>query len=89
MQFRWVDIEDEASGVEDWEVENFPTLLIQCGSAVLFFGPMLPQLRILEQALLNFQAFSLEEIQAYVHGNPERASWQVQYDYRPLLDKTR
>jgi thioredoxin 1 len=42
MQFIWIDIEDQADVVGDLDVENFPTLLIQRGDAVAFFGTMLP-----------------------------------------------
>ena len=39
----WVDIEDEADALGDIDVEDFPTLLIARGDAVLFFGPVTPQ----------------------------------------------
>lgn len=80
--FKWVDVEDEHAGVEDWDVENFPTLLIQRNELVLFFGPMLPHLRILQQTLENFLAQSADEAQVYVHATPERAGWQASYNYR-------
>lgn len=83
--FLWVDIEDEHSGVEDWDVENFPTLLIQRGSHVLFFGPMLPHHNVLRQMLTTLMAQSEEETLRYVHATPERAAWQAQYDYRAVL----
>lgn len=83
--FVWVDIEDENSGVEDWDVENFPTLLIQRNELVLFFGPMLPHHSILRQTLESFFAQLPEEAQVYVHENPERAGWQGRYSYRRLL----
>jgi thioredoxin 1 len=34
----WIDIEDEADVVGDFDVENFPTLLIEQGSHRTFFG---------------------------------------------------
>lgn len=40
---RWVDIEDEADLLGDLDVETFPTLLLQDGDAVRFFGPVTPQ----------------------------------------------
>ena len=42
MRFVWIDIEDEADLVGDIDVENFPTLLIQHGSRVAFFGTVEP-----------------------------------------------
>jgi hypothetical protein len=40
--FVWIDIEDQADVVGDLDVENFPTLLLQRGEPVAFFGTMLP-----------------------------------------------
>jgi thiol-disulfide isomerase/thioredoxin len=49
--FRWVDIDEE----EDFEVENFPTILVKRGQEQLFFGVMLPHhehlKRLLEELL--------------------------------------
>ena len=42
VEFRWVDIEDQAAEVEDIEVENFPTILVKRGADTLFEGVMLP-----------------------------------------------
>lgn len=48
MTFRWVDIEDEAQVVGELDIQNFPTLLIQSGTKVRFFGTVTPQPRVLE-----------------------------------------
>ena len=37
-RFIWIDIEDQADVVGDMDVDNFPTLLIQRGDTVAFFG---------------------------------------------------
>ena len=53
-EFRWVDIEDDAEAVEDIDVENFPTILVQREGAELFYGALPPQhehLRRLIQSL--------------------------------------
>ena len=42
MQFVWIDIEDEAELIGDIDVDNFPTLLIQRGSEIAFFGAVEP-----------------------------------------------
>ena len=34
----WIDIEDEAEVVDAYDVENFPTLLIQRGDHTAFYG---------------------------------------------------
>lgn len=82
--FLWVDIEDENSGVEDWDIENFPTLLIQRNELVLFFGPMLPHHHILKQTLEAYLAQSQLEANSYAHATPERAGWQTQYNYQRI-----
>ncbi|MDE2598993.1 MAG: thioredoxin family protein [Rhodocyclaceae bacterium] len=83
--FAWVDIEDENSGVEDWDIENFPTLLIQRKELVLFCGPMLPHHGILKQALETYRLQSPAEAAQYAHATPERAGWQAMRNYRGLL----
>lgn len=83
--FVWVDIEDEDSGVEDWDIENFPTLLIQRNELVLFFGPMLPHHAILRQTLDTYLTQGAEEARSYAHANLQRAAWQVNHDYRKLI----
>ncbi|HUQ25800.1 MAG TPA: thioredoxin family protein [Burkholderiales bacterium] len=41
-QFRWLDIEDQAEEVGDLEVENFPTIRVVRGEALLFHGTLMP-----------------------------------------------
>lgn len=53
--FLWVDIEDEEYLLDDLDVENFPTLLIQENGTNLFFGTMLPYIGHLERMILNTQ----------------------------------
>ena len=52
QHFIWIDIEDQADLVDDFNVENFPTLLVQRGDRVAFFGIVLPELRVAELLLL-------------------------------------
>jgi thiol-disulfide isomerase/thioredoxin len=56
--YAWIDIEDEPDLLGDEDVENFPTLLIQAGGRVLFYGPMLPHIGHLERMLDNLTADS-------------------------------
>jgi thiol-disulfide isomerase/thioredoxin len=53
-RFRWIDIEDEADEVGELEVENFPTIRVTRGDAVLFHGPMEPHLAQLRRLLESF-----------------------------------
>lgn len=43
MLFVWLDIEDDASVCGDVDVENFPTLAVYRGDALLHYGVSLPQ----------------------------------------------
>ncbi len=57
--FAWIDIEDEAHLVDEVEIENFPTLLIQLDHNVEFLGTMLPDTTQLHR-LLNSIASELQ-----------------------------
>jgi hypothetical protein len=39
----WIDIEDEAELIGDYDVETFPTLLVADSQRVRFVGPLTPQ----------------------------------------------
>jgi thioredoxin 1 len=85
LGFCWVDVEDQPDVVDDLDVENFPTLVIQRGLDVLFCGPMLPQLSLLERLITSYLAQTPEEAAAYARGTPERQSWQGLADIRSRL----
>ncbi len=51
FQWQWVDVEDEADLLHPLEVENFPTLLLAVGTEPRFFGPLPPQLPLLERLI--------------------------------------
>jgi thiol-disulfide isomerase/thioredoxin len=54
--FVWIDIETFPELLDDHDVENFPTLLIQSADHTLFYGPMLPHIGHLERLLESLQA---------------------------------
>ena len=78
----WVDVEDEAELVGDVEVENFPTLVIQRGRDVVFCGPLLPELRVLERLIDSLMSQSSVESAAYAQATAERRAWQGVADIR-------
>ena len=45
----WVDIEDEAELVDEIDVDNFPTLLLASGDALLFLGTITPHAQTLSR----------------------------------------
>ncbi|WP_028357768.1 thioredoxin family protein [Brackiella oedipodis] len=53
--FVWCDIEDEPELLDDFDVDNFPTLLIQKNGQNLFFGTMLPHISHLQRLIQNAQ----------------------------------
>lgn len=90
-RFVWLDIENDAEALEaleDLDVENFPTLLIQrritaesgISQPVLFFGVMLPHLQHLQRTLETFVAQTPAEAADYATRTPERLGWQGHYD---------
>lgn len=51
ITFVWIDIEENPELLDDEEVENFPTLLIQGPQGNVFFGPLQPYISHLERLL--------------------------------------
>ncbi len=47
----WVDIEDEADSLGELDIETFPTLLVLRGERPHFFGPVLPQIEVVDRIL--------------------------------------
>jgi thioredoxin reductase (NADPH) len=47
----WVDIEDDADQLGDLDIETFPTLLVLHRGRPLFFGPVLPQIDVVDRLL--------------------------------------
>ena len=47
----WVDIEDEADSLGELDIETFPTLLVLRGDRPHFFGPVLPQIEVVDRIL--------------------------------------
>ncbi|RZA36574.1 MAG: thioredoxin [Lysobacteraceae bacterium] len=83
--FVWIDIEDQADIVGDLDVDNFPTLLVQRGDTVAFFGAMLPD-RAVADRLVQAQAdIAPEELARLAASSDERRGWQRDCNLRVLL----
>ena len=54
--FAYIDIETHADRLDDLDVENFPTILIEDGNTTRFFGTVLPQVGIVERMLHDLTA---------------------------------
>ncbi len=83
--FLWIDIEDEADWIGHFDVDDFPTLLIQIGNEVMFFGSMLPQIPLLSRTLEALLEMTEAQARAYVHASEERLNWQQNYNLREVL----
>lgn len=83
--FLWIDIEDQADLVGDLDVENFPTILMQRGDTVAFYGTMLPEprqvARLLQAQLERPEAELIRE----AGSTPERQKWQRECNLRARL----
>ena len=86
--FVWVDIEDQADVVGDLDIDNFPTLLIQHGDHVAFFGTVLPDGGLAHRMVQAQQALSAEELAALAGSTQERRDWQRDCNLRHLLAST-
>lgn len=51
--FVWIDIETHADQLDDIDVENFPTILIEDAHATRFFGTVLPHPHIVARMLTD------------------------------------
>lgn len=85
-QFVWIDIEDQADLVGDLDVENFPTLLLQRGDVVAFYGTMMPEPRQVGRLLEAQLERSEEELQREAASSAERRQWQSECNLRARLD---
>lgn len=84
-QFVWIDIEDQADLVGDLDVENFPTLLLQRGDTVAFFGTMVPDGGVADRLVQAQAEQSPEELARLAASSEERRAWQRECNLRVLL----
>ena len=84
--FIWIDIEDQADVVGDLDVDNFPTLLIQRGDTIAFFGTMLPDPALADRLVKAQAATSNDELARLATSTDERRRWQAECNLRTLLE---
>jgi len=83
--FVWIDIEDQADVVGDLDVENFPTLLLQHGDTVAFFGTVVPDPQVAERLIVSQAALGGDELARLAGSTGERRGWQQDCNLRTLL----
>lgn len=81
--FLWIDVEDRADIVGDFDVENFPTLLIQRADDVVFYGTTLPDRHVADRLIGSHAKTDLAE--GTPAGNAERRQWQLERNLRKAL----
>jgi thioredoxin 1 len=84
--FIWIDIEDQADVVGDLDIENFPTLLIQNGTTVTFFGPVQPDIQLANLLILSQMEKNREEIITEATSTPIRKDWQQHCNLQERLE---
>ncbi|MGS0740578.1 thioredoxin family protein [Glaciimonas sp. GG7] len=87
-RFVWIDIEDQADLMDDLDVDNFPTLLIQRGKIVTFLGPVELDLRLAERLFLAQYKKNPTDLMTEAHSSPEREHWQSNGNLVLRLEKT-
>ncbi|HWJ95647.1 MAG TPA: thioredoxin family protein [Telluria sp.] len=83
--FVWIDIEDQSDVVGDLDVENFPTLLVQRGEQVAFFGTVLPDPNVADRLVQAQAGLSDDELARQAQSSEERRQWQREVNLRRLL----
>lgn len=83
--FLWIDIEDHADLLGDLDVENFPSLLIQYGDIVNFFGCIHPDAGVAERLLKSQLDTEVSEMKRLAFLNEEHVCWQKDVNLRALL----
>jgi thioredoxin-like negative regulator of GroEL len=83
--FVWIDIEDQADLIGDLDVDNFPTLLLQRGGTVAFFGTMLPDGAVADRLIQSQAALDDAELARLAQSSEERRGWQRDCNLRALL----
>lgn len=85
QQFVWIDIEDQADLVGDLDVENFPTILMQQGDVIAFYGTMLPEPRQVSRLLQTQLERNTDELRHESMSTPQRQKWQTACNLRARL----
>jgi len=83
--FVWIDIEDQADLVGDLDVDNFPTLLVQRGDTVAFFGTMVPDGGVADRLVQAQAEVTPAELARLAQSSEERRGWQRDCNLRQLL----
>ncbi|MBV8635392.1 MAG: thioredoxin family protein [Burkholderiaceae bacterium] len=87
-RFVWIDIEDQADLIGDFDIENFPTLLIQQNGVVSFFGTTLPDMKLADRLLRAQIEKGEAELRREAASSEERRHWQSERNLASRLSQT-
>lgn len=79
--FAWIDIEDHSELIDDLDIENFPTILIEYDSKVLFLGTMLPDASLVHKLILNYQSIIQEKSVAAITASIQDNNGELDHDW--------
>jgi len=83
--FMWVDVEEAPAWIDNFDVENFPTILIQRNELVVFYGVMLPHHSQLRRLIKSLEDMDLEQLYKQANESTERQAWQREKNLRMYL----
>jgi thiol-disulfide isomerase/thioredoxin len=83
--FLWIDIEDQSSLVDDLDIDNFPTLLIQQQDIVSFYGTMQPDTAQLRRLIQSLTEQSPEQLRTLANSGALQRSWQLEANVRQRI----
>jgi thioredoxin-like negative regulator of GroEL len=86
-QFLWIDVEDEAAVVGDFDVDNFPTLLMQRGDTVAFYGTLPPDAQVAERILNSVASQTDAALATEARSSAERRGWQEDANLRRAISQ--
>lgn len=85
LLFLWIDIEDQSSLVDDLDIDNFPTVLIQQHDIVSFYGTMQPDTTQLKRLVQSLTDQTAEQLQALAVSGALQRSWQLEANLRKRI----
>ncbi len=85
VRFFWVDIEDHAEMIGDWDIDKFPTILIQHGNTVAFYSCIHPDTKLAERILQSMMDTPTATFVEQIQNNEEHRQWQENCNFITLL----
>jgi len=85
LLFVWIDIEDQSSLVDDLDIDNFPTLLIQQQDIVSFYGTMQPDTAQLKRLVQSLTDQTPQQLQTLADSGALQRSWQLEANLRKRI----